>query len=1047
MADTVWVDRRLAPPEPTRPLLVRPRLLAVLQQRFDRQLTTVVAGPGFGKTSLLAQAVAENRLAPRGVDLWLGCQPGDASVSVLAAGLLAALDAPLPAGSSAEIAAVVAAVAAAVWRRSPTPVALLVDDVHLLPAGSPGAALLAAVLDRLPANGHLVLAGRPPLPVPSARLAAQGQTVELGEHQLAFDSGELAAFAALRHRPPELVGATGGWPALAELTASVGQQRAWEFLWEELLAHLPAGRRRLLAALAVVGGGDAELAATLADAAVDVDELMNGLPLVAVGPSDWRTLHPLWGPVLAGELSRPEADAVRRRAALVLLRRGHIEDAGRLYVEAAAWDDLLRLIRQVCASTYPSVPADVLTGWQQVLPEALHETPEALLLEGSILQAIRPAAAGGVLDRAAALFQSAGNGPGELACLTHSTQISWWQRDAARLSAVLGRAMQLELTGVGSARLLASWGRVLLANAAGDDQAALAELDRIPDSIPREWAVNFDFFRALELLSMGEPAAGLTYAQQAVSRATATERPGTRSAWIACLWYSGQVEETLQAVPSMFDDSQLVAQNRVSEYSLAALWTAMVGDLPAAAGYLQEARTAAPAAQGQLPQIQLAAAELAYAVAAGRNQVAADLAQRLHQLCGGQPSNARLFPRTLLALIYVLLPTTRAFWDQEKLGPSFRTARQLARMLVAAREQQSLQEISDQGLPPPGLVRAYLPRPWAAELAVIAVAAGHDQAGRLLLQQLGAAGRPTIGRLARTASPVLARAARRLLAELPAIPRYRLQLGVLGPLQLRQDGQLVDRPDLRRERVRALLAYLVAHRQPTRAAVAAALWPDLDDDAAGGNLRVTLTYLHRLLEPDRADGAPPYFVRTDGTGLRLVDDDRLEVDVWTFDRLLGQAAQAEWAGVPSQALAAYRRAVALYRGEYLTDLPDADWAALERDRLRARFVAAAVRAGELLLATGEGAEVDRLAIRALAAEPYAESAYRLLMAAALARRDRAGARRAWQRCQAMLAELGADPEPATSMLARRLLHPTQVAAGAGAGRPAGTPRRTDRDPA
>src|SRR5512142_351915 len=210
MADTVWVDRRLAPPEPTRPLLVRPRLLAVLQQRFDRQLTTVVAGPGFGKTSLLARAVAEHRLAPRGVDIRLGCQPGDASVSVLAAGLLAALDAPVPAGNSVETAAVVAAVAAAICRRSPTPVALLVDDAHLIPPGSPGAALLAALADRLPATGHLLLAGRRPLPLPTARLAAQGHTLELGEHQLAFDAAELAAFAALRQVPAQLVGATGG---------------------------------------------------------------------------------------------------------------------------------------------------------------------------------------------------------------------------------------------------------------------------------------------------------------------------------------------------------------------------------------------------------------------------------------------------------------------------------------------------------------------------------------------------------------------------------------------------------------------------------------------------------------------------------------------------------------------------------------------------------------------------------------------------------------------------------------------------------------------
>ena len=40
-------------------------------------MTVVVAGAGFGKSSLLAQAVDENALAPRGDDCWLGCGPGD----------------------------------------------------------------------------------------------------------------------------------------------------------------------------------------------------------------------------------------------------------------------------------------------------------------------------------------------------------------------------------------------------------------------------------------------------------------------------------------------------------------------------------------------------------------------------------------------------------------------------------------------------------------------------------------------------------------------------------------------------------------------------------------------------------------------------------------------------------------------------------------------------------------------------------------------------------------------------------------------------------
>ena len=67
-----------------------------------------------------------------------------------------------------------AAVADAMWRRAPTAVCLVVDDVHWLAPGSPGAMWLTALVDALPANGHVLLAGRWSPAVPLARLATQG---------------------------------------------------------------------------------------------------------------------------------------------------------------------------------------------------------------------------------------------------------------------------------------------------------------------------------------------------------------------------------------------------------------------------------------------------------------------------------------------------------------------------------------------------------------------------------------------------------------------------------------------------------------------------------------------------------------------------------------------------------------------------------------------------------------------------------------------------------------------------------------------------------
>jgi DNA-binding SARP family transcriptional activator len=287
-----------------------------------------------------------------------------------------------------------------------------------------------------------------------------------------------------------------------------------------------------------------------------------------------------------------------------------------------------------------------------------------------------------------------------------------------------------------------------------------------------------------------------------------------------------------------------------------------------------------------------------------------------------------------------------------------------------------------------------------------------------LLDALGPDARPFVAALAASSHRSIATSARRLLAAIPAEPAQSLQINVLGPLELCWDGQLANPRELRRERVRQLLGYLVDHRKATRQAIIAALWPDLDDQAAQNNLRVTLSYLVRSLEPDRLDGEASFFVRQDQDTLCLEGEPQLSVDAWDFERHLDEAAIAERHGTPSLALAALLSGVALWRGPYLLDA-GAEWSELESERLRLRYLDASTRAGELLLATGDTTEPEGLAQEVLRLEPWSERAYRLLAATHLARGDRPAAQHTLARCAAMLIDLGVDPEPETSILERR----------------------------
>jgi DNA-binding SARP family transcriptional activator len=371
-----------------------------------------------------------------------------------------------------------------------------------------------------------------------------------------------------------------------------------------------------------------------------------------------------------------------------------------------------------------------------------------------------------------------------------------------------------------------------------------------------------------------------------------------------------------------------------------------------------------------------------------------------------------------LALIYVLDPATREHWDSAPLRGQLAVARRLAGAVAAIRDGDARALLRTLELPALSEVRALLPQPFAVELALALEAFGRSE-GAALLEQLGPRGRKAVRELASGRS-AQGKQARALLAAVPAPPTAITQLDVLGTLRMSRDGIEVTDPDLRRERVRTLVAFLVSNRATTRMAITAALWPDLDDRSAGNNLRVTFTYLLRVLEPGRAAGESSFLVRLDGQRVNLVAGEWLRIDVDAFDEHVEAAARAEADGTPSVALEHNLAVVDLYRGELHAELAEADWFGLDREYYRSRFVAAASRAGQLLVGRDETDRAESVARRAIAVDPWAEAAYAVLVTVALARGDRTSARRTLEQCLAAMADLGVEPAPETQRLRRRL---------------------------
>jgi DNA-binding SARP family transcriptional activator len=754
---------------------------------------------------------------------------------------------------------------------------------------------------------------------------------------------------------------------------------------------------------------------------VDLDRALDDVPLVARGDDGWRVPHALWRAMGGIGLEDADRAAVRRGAVDHLVERGRYDDAFGLVAEADLWELAPTVLRAACiASDRPT--SGQLRRWLSVSPDEVRTSPGGCLATGMHAAFTTPHDAAGPLQIAVERCRAESDVAAELAGLAELGRVAWWSQDLAVVVPVAVRVNELAETGHPLARGLAAFGRAVAADLAGDDDGVLAALHCIePGMLDAGWTASARWLKARILLSAGRSEAALDLLDHIDAGGDPAMRAIVENLRVGALSAVGRVDEALELMPQAVELQATagVAHNRRLAVLSAVAGFAHVGDVAMARRYLRDLDADGTGWADRFGVAgALAAATLL--VADGDEEQAAALIRGAIRDHGIDHGVLRRAWRGSLSLSYVLVPETRAHWDAGTPSDGLVVPRRLCAGVVAARAGQ-FDQIGALDLPDLQIVRATLHHRFAADLAVGLAAAGRPE-GPALLEILGAPGREVVRALADSHRDG-ATQARSLLAAVPGPPPGVSYLAVLGPLELRRDGpggpEVAD-PDLRRERVRTLLAFLVGHRVTTRPEITAALWPDLDERSAANNLRVTLNYLLRVLEPWRPAGEPGYFVRLDGQRVELVIGGELQVDVDVFDRHVEAAARAEADGTPSVALEHHLAAIGLYRGSLHVDAPDADWIDLDREHYRTRFVRAAVRAGQLLLGRGDIEQAERTARHALAADRWAEDAYAVLTAAALARGDRSAARRHLDRGLAALAELGVEPSNATLRLRRRI---------------------------
>jgi LuxR family maltose regulon positive regulatory protein len=434
MVEDVWEEWGATAPggaDVAWPAPVEREALLDLLLRAKEPVIAVVAPPGYGKSTLLAQWARRqgSRVA------WVSCDQVDDDPRSLWSAVTAALGASAAADASPQDDPDGDAVVDP-WTRIPgltaTPAAIVLDQLEAL-SNEESRRFVASFAGSMPPEWTLALASRDELPLREARMHVEHRLIEVGTHDLAMSLAEanrLLAAAGVEQpdaRTRRLVAHTEGWPAALYLAALAirsdvvpadgsfsGTDRLMsDYLRSEVLDRLSGSERDFLRRTSILERLHGPLCDAVAGGTTGARLLerlarRNLLVMPLDGRGEWCRCHHLLRDLLQAELRTDSPDLVpdlHARAAAWFEANGEPDRAIDHAYMAGNTADFARLVLAAMQSVWASGQIDTVLDWMERLGrQAPAPHAPAMIAHGALIFALlgRP----GDAERWAAVAES-----------------------------------------------------------------------------------------------------------------------------------------------------------------------------------------------------------------------------------------------------------------------------------------------------------------------------------------------------------------------------------------------------------------------------------------------------------------------------------------------------------------------------------------------------------------------------------------------------------------------------------------------------------------